>query len=128
MVSHCGRPLASFFVVACAAWTLAQAQELPAGLTERAITVPGPVPLPGTLTLPAGRGPFPGLIIVHGSGSGDRDLTMGTVPPLSLIKPYRDLAWALDQRGVVVLRYDKRSRVRDRRGCGERAGAAAGTA
>jgi fermentation-respiration switch protein FrsA (DUF1100 family) len=111
MVSHSGRPLASFFVVACAAWSLAQAQELPSGLTERAITVPGPVPLPGTLTLPAGQGPFPGLIIVHGSGAGDRDQTMGAAPPLSLIKPYRDLAWGLAQHGVAVLRYDKRSRV-----------------
>jgi uncharacterized protein len=89
----------------------AVAQELPAGLTERPITVPGPVPLPGTLTVPAGKGPFPGLIIVHGSGGGDRDLTLGTTPPQSLIKPYRDLAWGLAQRGVVVLRYDKRTRV-----------------
>lgn len=89
----------------------ARAQELPAGLSERAITVPGPVPLPGTLTLPAGQGPFPGVIIVHGSGAGDRDLTMGTAPPLSEIKPYRDLAWGLAQRGILVLRYDKRPRV-----------------
>ena len=87
------------------------AQELPAGLSERAITVPGPVPLPGTLTLPAGKGPFPGLIIVHGSGAGDRDLTLGPNPPQSLIKPYRDLAWGLAQRGIAVLRYDKRTRV-----------------
>jgi len=48
---------------------------------------------------------------VHGSGAGDRDLTMGPEPPLSLIKPYRDLAWGLAQRGVAVLRYDKRSKV-----------------
>jgi len=87
------------------------AAQLPAGLVERAITVPGPVPLPGTLTLPAGPGPFPGLIIVHGSGAGDRDLTMGPLPPLSEIKPYRDLAWGLARLGVAVLRYDKRPRV-----------------
>lgn len=90
---------------------VARAQELPAGVSEREITVPGPVPLPGTLTLPAGKGPFPALIIVHGSGGGDRDLTMGPTPPLSEIKPYRDLAWGLAERGVVVLRYDKRTRV-----------------
>ena len=89
----------------------AMAQELPAGLSERPIIVPGPVPLPGTLTLPAGKGPFPALIIVHGSGGGDRDLTMGAAPPLSQIKPYRDLAWGLAVQGVAVLRYDKRSRV-----------------
>lgn len=89
----------------------AGAQSLPAGLVEREITVPGPVPLPGTLTLPAGNGPFPGVIIVQGSGGGDRDLTMGAAPPLSEIKPYRDLAWGLAQRGIAVLRYDKRTRV-----------------
>lgn len=81
------------------------AQDLPAGLVERNVTIPGPVPLPGVLTLPAGRGPFPGLIIVHGSGAGDRDLTIGPV------KPYRDIAWGLAQRGVAVLRYDKRTKV-----------------
>jgi uncharacterized protein len=89
----------------------AAAQTLPAGLREREVSVPGPVPLPGTLTIPAGRGPFPGVIIVHGSGGGDRDLTLGSNPPQSLIKPYRDLAWGLAQRGVAVLRYDKRTRV-----------------
>ena len=86
-------------------------QQLPAGLTERAVTIPGPVPLPGTLTIPKGQGPFPGLIIVHGSGAGDRDLTMGEVAPFNQIKPYRDLAWGLAERGIVVLRYDKRPRV-----------------
>ncbi len=91
--------------------TVVAAQALPAGLVERDVVVPGPVSLPGTLTLPAGKGPFPALIIVHGSGSGDRDMTMGEIPPLNQIKPYRDLAWGLAQRGVAVLRYDKRTRV-----------------
>ncbi len=63
------------------------AQSLPSGLTEREVTVPGPVPLPGTLTIPAGRGPFPALSIVDGSGAGDRDLTMGTTPPCLAIRP-----------------------------------------
>ena len=86
-------------------------QQLPAGLTERQVTVPGPVPLPGTLTIPAGPGPFPGLIIVHGSGAGDRDLTLGETAPYNQIKPYRDVAWGLAERGIAVLRYDKRPRV-----------------
>ncbi len=84
-------------------------QSLPAGVTERNITVPGPVPLPGTLTLPTGRGPFPGVVLVHGSGAGDRDETMP--PPSAPSKPFRDLAWGLAQHGIVVLRYDKRARV-----------------
>lgn len=83
----------------------ARAQALPVGVTEREITVPGPVPLPGTLTLPAGKGPFPAVILVHGSGAGDRDETiLGN-------KPFRDIAWGLAHQGVVVLRYDKRAHV-----------------
>jgi hypothetical protein len=100
---------AVLFVV-CGVAPLASPQ-LPAGLAEREVTVPGPVPLPGTLTLPAGTGPFPGLIIVHGSGPADRDLTLGEVAPYNQIKPYRDLAWGLAARGIAVLRYDKRPRV-----------------
>ena len=83
----------------------AGAPPLPAGVTERAITVPGPVPLPGTLTLPTGKGPFRSVVLVHGSGAGDRDETIGDN------KPFRDIAWGLAQRGIVVLRYDKRARV-----------------
>jgi dienelactone hydrolase len=81
------------------------AQSLPSGIIEREITVPGPVPLPGTLTLPVGRGPFPGVVLVHGSGAGDRDETLGDN------KPFRDIAWGLAERGVAVLRYDKRAKV-----------------
>jgi dienelactone hydrolase len=81
------------------------APELPAGLVERPITVSGPVPLPGTLTMPAGAGPFPGVVLVHGSGAGDRDETVGGN------KTFRDIAWGLASRGIVVLRYDKRSNV-----------------
>lgn len=75
-------------------------------ITEREVTIPGPVPLPGVLTLPAnGTGPWPAVVIVHGSGPGDRDGTVGAA------KPYRDLARGLAGRGIVVLRYDKRTRV-----------------
>lgn len=78
-------------------------QTLPAGVTERTITVPGPVPLSGTLTLPAGGGRVPGIVLIHGSGPGDRDETVGPD------KPFRDLAWGLAAHGVAVLRYDKRA-------------------
>ncbi len=33
--------------------------------------------LPGTLTVPDGSGPFPCLVLVHGSGPNDRDETIG---------------------------------------------------
>ena len=59
--------------------------------------------LPGTLTLPRSDGPHPAVVLVHGSGPNDRDQTVGPN------KPFRDLAWGLAERGVAVLRYDKRS-------------------
>lgn len=61
--------------------------------------------LPGTLTLPQGEGPFPALLLVHGSGSNDRDET------LLANKPFRDLSWGLASRGIASLRYDKRTYV-----------------
>lgn len=44
----------------------------------------------------------PCVIFVHGSGSHDRDETVGPN------KPFRDLAQSLAQKGIVSLRYDKR--------------------
>jgi uncharacterized protein len=61
--------------------------------------------LPGTLTMPAGDGPFPALVLVHGSGPHDRDET------ILANKPFKDLAVGLASRGIAVLRYDKRSKV-----------------
>ena len=60
--------------------------------------------LPGTLTLPKGDGPFPAVVLVHGSGPQDRDETIGR------LKPFRDLAWGLASKGVAVVRYEKRTR------------------
>lgn len=78
----------------------------PAKFEEREVTVgSGEWALPGTLTLPKGAGPFPGLVLVHGSGANSRDEELGPN------KPFRDLAWGLATRGVAVLRYDKRSKV-----------------
>ena len=57
-------------------------------------------PLPGTLSMPAGQGPFPGLVLVHGSGPNDRDESLGPN------RPFRDLAEGLASRGIAVLRYD----------------------
>lgn len=60
--------------------------------------------LPGTLTTPAGAGPFPAVVLVHGSGPNDRDETVGGN------KPFKDLAWGLASKGVAVLRYEKRTK------------------
>ncbi|MGV3710101.1 MAG: alpha/beta hydrolase family protein [Gemmatimonas sp.] len=85
--------------------TAALAQSPPTGVVERDTMVPGPVPLPATISLPVGKGPFPGVVLVHnGTADGDRDETIGE------IRVFRDIAWGLAQRGIVVLRYDKRSR------------------
>lgn len=77
-----------------------------AGARLRAIDVNignGDDSLPGTLTLPDGAGPFPVVLLVHGSGPNDRDESiLGN-------KPFRDLAYGLAAAGVATLRYDKRS-------------------
>jgi hypothetical protein len=77
----------------------------PDSFREREVTVgDGQWKLPGTLTVPAGQGPFPGIVLVHGSGPNDRDETiLGT-------KVFKDLAEGLASRGVVVLRYEKRTK------------------
>jgi uncharacterized protein len=73
-------------------------------LRERSVTVgSGDWALPGKLTLPVGAGPFPCVVLVHGSGPQDMDETIGGN------RPFRDLAWGLAARGVAVLRYDKRT-------------------
>lgn len=78
----------------------------PAKFEEAEITVgSGDWALPGTLTTPKGEGPFPGLVLVHGSGPNDRDETLGPN------KPFKDLAWGLATRGIAVLRYEKRNKV-----------------
>jgi dienelactone hydrolase len=77
-----------------------------ASFTERDVSVDaGGWPLPGTLTLPNGGGPWPAVVLVHGSGPGDRDASLGPN------KPFRDLAHGLASRGVAALRYDKRTLV-----------------
>lgn len=75
-----------------------------AAFDERAVTVgQGKWALPGTLSLPKRGQPCPAVVLVHGSGPQDRDETIGPN------KPFRDLAWGLASRGIVVLRYDKRT-------------------
>ncbi len=78
----------------------------PEGLVQREVTIgEGGWALPGTLTLPKGEGPFPAVVLVHGSGPHDRDETIGPN------RPFRDIAEGLGARGVAVLRYEKRSKV-----------------
>jgi len=85
----------------------------PDSFRERDITVgTDEWKLPGTLTVPNGAGPFPGIVLVHGSGPNDRDETVFGA------KVFKDLAEGLASRGVAVLRYDKRSQVYSRKMAG----------
>jgi uncharacterized protein len=69
----------------------------------------GDVRLAGTFVVPAGKGPFPAVALVTGSGPQDRDETlMGH-------KPFLVIADALARRGIASLRWDDR-------GAGESAG------
>jgi len=78
----------------------------PLSFAERELTVgDGEWTLPATLTVPGGAGPFPAVVLVHGSGPNDRDETIGAN------KPFKDLAAGLASRRIAVLRYDKRTKV-----------------
>ena len=73
--------------------------------TDTEVTVGrGEWAIPGTLSVPVGEGPFPAVVLVHGSGPQDRDVTIGPN------KPFKDIAGGLASRGIAVLRYEKRTR------------------
>jgi len=61
------------------------------------------ITLAGTLTIPNGQGPFPAVLLISGMGPNDRDYTMFNGNKLFLV-----LADYLTQKGIAVLRYDKR--------------------
>jgi pimeloyl-ACP methyl ester carboxylesterase len=65
----------------------------------------GALTLAGTLTLPEGDGPHPGLVVVSGSGAQDRD---GVNPALPGYASLRWLADGLTRSGFAVLRFDER--------------------
>jgi hypothetical protein len=63
----------------------------------------GAYKLPGTLTIPKGKGPFPAVVLIQGPGPNDRDETVGAN------HPFADIAEGLSSRGIIALRYDKRT-------------------
>jgi alpha-beta hydrolase superfamily lysophospholipase len=60
--------------------------------------------LGGALTVPVGKGPFPAVVLVQGPGPNDRDESIASS------RIFADLAEGLASRGIVVLRYDKRTK------------------
>ncbi|ONI92117.1 hypothetical protein ALI22I_05765 [Saccharothrix sp. ALI-22-I] len=74
----------------------------PEAFDEHDVTIgSGPLAVSGTVSLPRGDGPRPGVVLLSGGGPFDRDATTGPN------KPLKDLAWGLASRGVAVLRFDK---------------------
>ena len=73
---------------------------------DEAITLAAPPgSLHGTLTVPAGTGPFPIVVILAGSGPTDRN---GNSGEQLRTDAYKQLAAALSAKGIATLRYDKR--------------------
>ncbi len=79
----------------------------------------GELNLTGSLYLPGGDGPFPAVVLVHGSGSVNRYQTAELVdgnsqciyPGLAnkTVENFKDIARHLHTKGIAVLTYDKRS-------------------
>ncbi|MCL1852933.1 MAG: alpha/beta fold hydrolase [Peptococcaceae bacterium] len=79
---------------------------LPEGVVEEDVIIDAGTgfPLSGKLTLPAHpTGPLTAVVLVQGSGSLDMDETIYSN------KPFRDIAYGLAEKGIAVLRYDKRT-------------------
>ena len=60
------------------------------------------VTLAATLTIPPGKGPFPGVLLITGSGPQDRDESLMGHKPFLVLSDY------LTRKGIVVLRADDR--------------------
>lgn len=81
---------------------------LAVGERDLTITSADTIKLPARLSLPSvsvASGALPVVILVHGSGPSNMDEALGANAP------FRDLAEGLTQRGVAVIRYDKRTMV-----------------
>ncbi len=60
------------------------------------------VTLAATLTIPQGKGPFPGVVLITGSGPQDRDESLLGHKPFLVLSDY------LTRHGIIVLRTDDR--------------------
>ncbi|QIL76801.1 alpha/beta hydrolase family protein [Hymenobacter sp. HDW8] len=72
---------------------------------EEEIAVPNTdanLTLGGMLTVPAGEGPFPAVVLISDMGAQDRDATVGDYRPMGALADF------LTRRGIAVLRFDDR--------------------
>ena len=107
------RPAIALILLLKVAMTL-HAQE-----TRQVTFISDTLPLKGTLTIPEGSGPHPGVVMVHGSGPNDRDQLVVLdnkrsaclYPELhgDTLQNFRELAVFFQQKGLATLRYDKRT-------------------
>jgi len=77
------------------------------GLSQEVSWALGPTTLHGTAMRPEGSGPFPGVVLVAGSGPTDRDWCSPLLPGTN--GSGRLLAEALARAGYASMRYDKRA-------------------
>ena len=84
-------------------------QAPPEKVIDESVTVgERPWKVPGTLSMPVCDQPVPAVVLVQGSGATNRD------EHIYAVRPFRDIANALSQKGIAVLRYDKRTYVHGR--------------
>lgn len=109
-----------FGVVACGGGPQTQVQTPapPAGqtaheVTEIAVDIPGPgITLEGVLAAPREGGPWPGVVLIHGSGPLGRDERLPGQLGVQFgfeIPVFEQLAHKLAGAGFAVVRYDKRT-------------------
>ncbi|MDR1187672.1 MAG: alpha/beta fold hydrolase [Bifidobacteriaceae bacterium] len=75
----------------------------PDAMAEVPVTVGAQYPLDGVLALPGGSDAAPAVVLVHGSGPNNKDESIYGVDV------FKDVSDYLVERGVAVLRYDKRT-------------------
>jgi dipeptidyl aminopeptidase/acylaminoacyl peptidase len=102
-VSSLGGVLSALLSAALMAAPAAGAATVP---VERPVSIPTSdgLTLSGTVSVPSGPGPHPAAVLVGGFGPSNRDGSLDARGN----PPYRDIARALTERGIMVLRYDKR--------------------
>lgn len=88
-------------------------QAAPAAVGSREIPIPtSDIDLAGTLWIPAAEGRVPGVVLIHGSGPQSRDSVLPGQLNMAFgfeIPVFAELAGALQDNGIAVLTYDKRS-------------------